>query len=58
MEKAPAVFGQMPMYQYYLIYNSAHCKTGNYISVFSSEYIFMSITLPFFTALLLNVPSY
>lgn len=27
-------------------------------SFFSSEYIFMSITLPFFTALLLKVPSY
>ena len=33
-------------------------QTYSYISVFSREYIFMSITLPFFTALLLNVPSY
>ncbi len=33
-------------------------QTYSYISVFSREYIFMSITLEFFTTLLLNVPSY
>ncbi len=35
-----------------------NAQKGNYISGLSREYIFMSIILPFLTALFLNVPSY